>query len=203
MLRVLLAAVAGVALGPSLSKIISAYSRPPATALVGATAAGAFALLAVKVTAPLALAGFCWVAGAGVALGYVDAARHRLPDRLTAPALAGALAFLGSDALVAGRPAALCPAVLSGLAVGGFYALLVLLNPTGMGAGDAKLAVSVGTVLGWLGYPVAFLGVLAGFALAAAYAAFLVGRGRISRRGRLAHGPFMLLGALLAIVGAG
>lgn len=203
MLRVFLVAVAGAALGRPLAVIIAAYARPPATALVAAPAAGSFALLAVKVSAPLALVAFCWVAGAGVALGYVDAARQRLPDRLTVSALAGALAFLAADALVAGRPAALCSAVLSGLATGGFYAVLVVLNPAGMGAGDAKLALSVGTVLGRLGYAVAFLGVLAGFALAAGYAAILLCSGRIARRDRLAHGPFMLIGALLAIVVAG
>jgi leader peptidase (prepilin peptidase)/N-methyltransferase len=199
MLRVLLAATAGAAAVPVLLKIISAYVRPPATGVVTATVTGLFALLACRVTAPLALAAFCWVAAAGIVLGFVDAALHRLPDRLTMPAFAGALALLATDALLHARLTALGSAVLSGLAMALFYAVLVLINPAGMGAGDAKLALSVGAVLGWLGGTVAFLGALAGFALASGYAVTLLVRGRISRRDRLAHGPFMLLGALLAI----
>jgi leader peptidase (prepilin peptidase)/N-methyltransferase len=203
MLRVLLASAAGFVAGPALIKLISWYARPPATVFVAATAAGVFALLACRITAPLALAAFCWVAALGIVLGFVDAALHRLPDLLTMPAFAGALAFLAADALARERPITLGSALLSGLAMAGFYAVLVLINPAGMGAGDAKLALSVGTVLGWLGGVVAFLGVLAGFTLASAYAVMLLSRGRISRRDRLAHGPFMLLGALLAIAVAG
>ncbi|GAA1801263.1 prepilin peptidase [Planosporangium flavigriseum] len=203
MLRVLIAMVAGVATGPLLTKTISGYARPPATGAAAVTAAGAFAVLACRVTAPLALAALCWVAGLGIALGFVDAARHRLPDRLTMPAFAGALALLTADALVGGRFAALASAVLSGLAMAGFYAVLVLVNPAGMGAGDAKLGLSVGTGLGWLGGDVAFLGALAGLALASAYAMVLLSRGRISRTARLAHGPFMLLGAVLAVAVTG
>jgi leader peptidase (prepilin peptidase)/N-methyltransferase len=206
MLRVLLAAMAGAVAGPALIKIIAGYTdphaRPPATAVV-ATAAGVFAVLACRVTAPLALVAFCWVAALGIALGFVDGALHRLPDRLTIPAFAGALAFLAADAFLRERSTALGSAVLSGLALAGFYVVLVGINPAGMGAGDAKLALSVGTVLGWLGGAVAFLGALAGFTLASAYAVMLLSRGRISRRDRLAHGPFMLLGALLAIVATG
>jgi leader peptidase (prepilin peptidase)/N-methyltransferase len=203
MLRVLLAAVAGVAAGPVLVKTISGYTARyaprPATGMVALTAMAVFALLACRVTAPLALAAFCWVAALGIVLGFVDGALHRLPDRLTMPAFGGALAFLAADALLRERPTALGSAVLSGLAMAGFYVVLVLINPAGMGAGDAKLALSVGTVLGWLGGAVAFLGALAGFTLASAYAVMLLSFGRISRRDRLAHGPFMLLGALLAV----
>jgi leader peptidase (prepilin peptidase)/N-methyltransferase len=203
MLRVLLAAAAGVAVGPLLERSIRRYTRPPATGVVTVTAAAVFALLASRVTAPLALVAFCWVAAVGVVLGFVDAALRRLPDRLTLPAYAGVLALLTADALARGRPAALGPPVLSGAATAFFYAVLILINPAGMGAGDAKLALSLGTVLGWLGGTVAFLGVLAGLLLASAYAVMALISHRISRRDHLAYGPFMLLGALLAIVVTG
>jgi leader peptidase (prepilin peptidase)/N-methyltransferase len=203
MLRVLLAAAAGAVAGPVLGKTIQVYARPPATGVVTALACGVFALLACRVTAPLALAGFCWLGAVGIVLGFVDAALHRLPDRLTMPAFAGALTLLAADALARDRLAALGSAVLSGLALAAFYAVLVLINPAGMGAGDAKLALGVGTVLGWLGGDVAFLGALTALLLASAYAVILLGARRISRTDRLAHGPFMLLGALLAIAVTG
>jgi leader peptidase (prepilin peptidase)/N-methyltransferase len=200
MLRTLLAAAAGLAAGPPLCRCIAVYARPPATAVVAATAAAVFAVLACRVTSGPAVVASCWVAAVGVVLGFVDAARHRLPDRLTMAAFAGAIALLAADVLLGGRLATFGTAVLSGLAMAAFYAALVVINPTGMGAGDAKLALSLGTVLGWLGVGTAFLGGLAGLLLASAYALILLASGRISRTDRLAHGPFMLLGALLAIV---
>jgi leader peptidase (prepilin peptidase)/N-methyltransferase len=203
MLRVLLAAAAGTAVAPLLVKIISGYARPPAAGVVTLTAAVVFGLLAGRVTAPLPLAACCWVAALGIALGFVDVALRRLPDRLTMPAFAGALVLLAADALLGGRLSALGAAVFTALALAGGYAVLVLINPAGMGAGDAKLALAVGTMLGWLGYGVAYLGTLAGFALSSGYAVVLLSRGRISRRDPVPHGPFMLLGALLAIVVAG
>ncbi|MGC9667050.1 prepilin peptidase [Planosporangium sp. 12N6] len=200
MLRIVLTAAAGAAVGPLLHRCIAGYARPPAAVLVTAAAAAAFGLLAYRLPAGPALAAFCWVAALGVVLGFVDAATHRLPDRLTMAAFAGALPLLGVQALHGDRLAAFGTAVLSGLALSGFYATLVLMNPAGMGPGDAKLALSLGTVLGWLGGPVVLLGALAGLVLAAGYALVLLTARRISRDERLAHGPFMLVGALLAVV---
>jgi leader peptidase (prepilin peptidase)/N-methyltransferase len=194
MLRVLIAVAAGSAVAPALRKTIRGYRQPPALLAVAAPVAVVFALLAWRVIAPLALLAACWVAALGIAAGSVDLAVRRLPDRFTLPAFAGALAILAVD----GQPGRLAGAVLAGLATAAFYATLVLINPAGMGAGDAKLALSLGTVLGWLGGGVAFLGALAGLVLAAGYALSLLVLGRIRRDDPLPHGPPMLLGALLA-----
>jgi leader peptidase (prepilin peptidase) / N-methyltransferase len=200
MLRVLIAAAAGTAVAPALWKTIRGYRQPPALIAVAGPVAGVFALLAWRVTAPLALLAACWVAALGIAAGLVDLAAHRLPDRFTLPAFTGALAILTVEALGSGRPGRLAGATLAGLAMAAFYAALVLINPAGMGAGDAKLALSLGTVLGWLGGPVAFLGTLAGLLLAAGYALTLLALGRIRRDDPLPHGPAMLFGALLAVL---
>jgi leader peptidase (prepilin peptidase) / N-methyltransferase len=199
----LLAAGAGGAVARVLRRPIRGYRKPPARLAVGASMTGVFALLAWRVPAPLPLLAYCWVAALGLAAGFVDGAVHRLPDRFTLPAFAGALAVLTVDALLTGRFAALGTAVLSGLAAAAFYAGLVLVNPAGMGAGDAKLALSLGTVLGWLGGRVAVAGVVAGITISVGYAMYLLIRRRVGRRDPLPHGPAMLLGALLAIVVAG
>ncbi|MFE3149407.1 hypothetical protein ACFXJ6_22555 [Streptomyces sp. NPDC059218] len=44
--------------------------------------------------------------------------------------------------------------LLDGLALGGCYFLLFLIDPDGMGFGDAKPALTLGQVLGWYGRPV-------------------------------------------------
>jgi leader peptidase (prepilin peptidase) / N-methyltransferase len=196
MLRVLIAVAAGSAVVPALQKTIRGYRRPPAPLAVAAPVVGVFALLAWRVTTPLALLAACWVAAFGIAAGSVDLAVRRLPDRFTLPAFAGALAILSVDR----QPSRLAGAALAGLAMAAFYAALVLINPAGMGAGDAKLALSLGTVLGWLGGGVAFRGALAGLVLAAGYALSLLVLGRIRRDDPLPHGPSMLLGALLAVL---
>ena len=42
--------------------------------------------------------------------------------------------------------------IVSALGAGGFFLLLALVNPAGLGMGDVKLAAFLGA---WLGYPVA------------------------------------------------
>jgi leader peptidase (prepilin peptidase)/N-methyltransferase len=196
MLRVLIAVAAGSAVAPALQKTIRGYRQPPALRAVAAPVVGVFALLALRVTTTPALLATCWVAALGIAAGSVDLAVRRLPDRFTLPAFAGALAILSFDR----QPSRLAGAVLTGLAMAAFYAALVLINPAGMGAGDVKLALGLGTVLGWLGNGVAFRGALAGLVLAAGYALSLLVLGRIRRDDPLPHGPSMLLGALLAVL---
>ncbi|SDY90685.1 leader peptidase (prepilin peptidase) / N-methyltransferase [Micromonospora pattaloongensis] len=167
--------------------------------LVEAVAAAAFALVALLAGTPWELAAYGWLAGFGVVLAFVDVAVHRLPDRLTLPAFAGAGVLLTAAALTDGRPAAAGRAVLIGLAVAAFYLVLVLIYPAGMGFGDVKLALATGTVLGWHGGTVAALGTAGGFVLSGLLAVALLVIGRAGRGTELPHGPFMLLGVLAGL----
>jgi leader peptidase (prepilin peptidase)/N-methyltransferase len=141
-----------------------------------------------------------WVAALGVALVFVDLAVHRLPDQLTYAAAVGALALLAVGALVGGEPGRVVGAALGGLGLAGFYFGLVLLYPAGMGLGDVKLALSLGTVLGWFGWVMVVFGGAAGFLLAGLTATVLLALRRVGRKSQLAHGPFMLLGTLLTLL---
>jgi leader peptidase (prepilin peptidase) / N-methyltransferase len=64
------------------------------------------------------------------------------------------------------------------------------IRPGGMGLGNAKLAVSIGLLLGWASWQALITGTFAGFALAAH---------RATRATQLPLAPFILLGALVAI----
>src|SRR6266705_2516787 len=44
-----------------------------------------------------------------------------------------------------------------------FYLALLLVAPAGVGPGDAKLALAVGTMLGWYGWPELFAGTFCAF----------------------------------------
>lgn len=85
-----------------------------------------------------------------VPLSLIDIAVHRLPGRLTATAVAGTLALLAVAALTGHQPGHLARAAIGVAALACFYLALCLIRPGEMGLGDAKLAASIGLVLGWI-----------------------------------------------------
>jgi leader peptidase (prepilin peptidase)/N-methyltransferase len=152
-------------------------------------------LVATLIHDPLPLLAFGWIAAIGVVLAFVDVAVHRLPDRLTFAAFGGALPLLAlADLPRTGR------ALIGSLALAAVYLLLVVASPGGMGLGDAKLALCLGLALGWYGWVAVVYGAAAGFLLSGLCAGVLLILRRVTRKDSLAHGPFMLLGALAALM---
>jgi leader peptidase (prepilin peptidase) / N-methyltransferase len=139
----------------------------------------------------------------GVALAAIDIAVNRLPDRLTLTAYPVLIALLGVSAIAGHDAAALARAVLAGLALAGGYLLLALVRPGQLGGGDIKLAGLAGLALGWLGWPTLIRGAFLGFALAAIASLVLLGLRRITLRGSICFGPFLLGGAFLAMLVGG
>lgn len=133
-------------------------------------------------------------------LALVDRAVHRLPDVLTLTLPAAAAALLGAVALLPGHTGSWPRALLGGLALGGVYLVLFLIHPSGMGFGDVKLALTLGIVLGWYGWPVLAAGAFAGLLFGACYGAGLLLTRRAGRRTALPFGPFMVSGTLLGLL---
>lgn len=150
---------------------------------------------------------FFWTAAR---LAVVDIRQHRLPNRILFPAypIAGllllAVAWLESSQAGPGEPqAALFDVaglrVLAGGAVlYAAYYLLRVLQPSGLGFGDVKLAGFLGLYLGFLGWEHLVVATVAAFLLGG-----LMGIGiLVTKRGTLktaiAFGPFMLSGAVIA-----
>ncbi|MEV6316104.1 A24 family peptidase [Streptomyces sp. NPDC051776] len=133
-------------------------------------------------------------------LTLVDLAVHRLPDVLTLPLPAAAIALLGAAALLPGNAGSWTGAVLGGLGLGAAYLVLFLIHPRGMGFGDVKLALTLGVALGWYGWPLLFAGAFAGFLFGALYGAGLLLTRRASRKTALPFGPFMIAGTLLGLM---
>lgn len=139
------------------------------------------------------------LAGIGAWLIVIDARTHRLPNRIVLPTL-GALVLLAIiEALTTGDGERLVRALLGGLALGAFYAVMHLISRQGMGGGDVKLAAVIGLVLAWHGWQVLVLGAAAAFLLGALYAIVLMLLRRANRHTRIAFGPWMIIGAVLAI----
>jgi leader peptidase (prepilin peptidase)/N-methyltransferase len=139
----------------------------------------------------------------GVALAAIDIKVQRLPDKLTLPAYPVLIALLTIAALTGHDLAALDRALLGGLALAGGYLLLGLVRPGQLGGGDIKLAGLAGLVLGWLGWWAVLTGAALGFVLAALASLVLLAARRITLRGAISFGPFLLGGALLVILAGG
>lgn len=169
----------------------------PPPGLVELVAAATLALLNVH-SGPWLRPALGWAALLGVGLAFVDARVRRLPDPLTAALFAGVVACFALSGSYARLGWALAYAALAGL----LYLALALVSRGGMGLGDVKLALGVGLVLGWFGWPAVLFGLAAGFALAGAYGLLLIVSRGVGRKDALPHGPFMLLGALVALVTA-
>ena len=143
------------------------------------------------------LAAYLWLAAVGVTLAVIDLETLRLPDRLTLPSLVAGVVLLA----VPGDWSALGRAALGALAAGGASLLLALIAPSGgLGLGDVKLLAVLGLFLGWLGWGVLVLGVAFGFVLGALVAVGMLASRRAGLRDHLAFGPWLIAGALLAVV---
>jgi leader peptidase (prepilin peptidase)/N-methyltransferase len=86
--------------------------------------------------------------------------------------------------------------LLSALAAGGFFLLLALIYPAGLGMGDVKLAAFLGA---WLGVDVA-VALFAGSLLGAVYALVILARqGAEGRKATLPYVPALATGAVIAL----
>ncbi|MFI1195973.1 prepilin peptidase [Micromonospora sp. NPDC020750] len=189
------------ALGPA-ARCPACRSRvgaPPGTVEVAVLAA--LSVLVAAGGTPGERAALAWWLGWAVPLVFVDAAVHRLPDRLTWPAALGAQALLGVAALAAAGPAPWLRAAAAGVGLAlCFAATTLVLGRRGFGLGDAKLALGVGALLGWHGWPVLVLGVLVTFTLSALTSLALLLARRVRWSSHLPFGPFLVLGTVVTLL---
>ncbi|MFC5994192.1 prepilin peptidase [Pseudonocardia hispaniensis] len=141
------------------------------------------------------LLGLGWLAVAGTA---VDVLVHRLPDALTGPALPAAVLLL-----IPLGTAALLRAVAGAAVLLAAYAVVHLTVPEALGAGDVKLAATLGAVLAAVSWPALLLGALGATVLTGLVAAVGLGCGRIGRGAAVPHGPAMLAAGWLVMAGSG
>jgi len=127
-----------------------------------------------------------------VPLTLIDLERRLIPNAITLPA---AIAAVAATMLL--DPAALPEQLLAGVGAGGFFLLAALAYPRGMGMGDVKLAGVLGLYLGRAVAPAIFIALIAGVAAGAAVIA--VKGAAEGRRTKVPFGPFLALGAVVAL----
>lgn len=146
---------------------------------------------------------FGFLGALGVVLAAVDLEVQRLPHRLTLPALPVLVGLLGVAAVADGSAlgwAAFWRALLGGVVLAAGFYLLATLWRGQLGGGDVMLAGLLGIALGWLGWPVLVAGVALSYLSFSVVALVLLAARRVTLRSHLAFGPFLLTGALLAVV---
>lgn len=135
-----------------------------------------------------------------VLVSAIDLDVQRLPDRWTRPAGLAAPAATAVLAVIDGDLGAWLRGLLAGLALGGLYLLLVILGGgSGMGLGDAKLAPSIGVVLGYLSWAHVIIATLAAILVGGLVALVLVLTRRGGRGSHFAFGPAMAAGAVFVL----
>lgn len=175
----------------------------PRYPLVELGTAVAFAVMALAIGFEPELPAFLYLAAIGVALCLIDIDVKRLPNAIVLPSYVVAAALLGVAAAVDDAWDDLLRAGLGMVALYGFYFLLALIYPRGMGFGDVKLAGVLGLYLGWLGWAEVIAGAFLGFLFGGVVGgALMLGR-RAGRKSMIPFGPFMLAGALVAIIWGG
>lgn len=176
-------------------KGLAPVGRTDAAPLIGAGLVVG-ALLCWRIGLHPELPAFLYLAAIGVVLVVVDLRSLRLPDKIVLPSYGIGLVLLAATGATTPLVRAVLAAALSFL----LYLILAIVNPRGLGFGDVKLAGLLGLYLGWLGWNAVFIGMLAAFVLAAISGVVLITAGRADRKTLIPFGPFMLAGALLAVL---
>ena len=169
--------------------------RTPVAVVTGALALGG---LTARFAEPVPVVVFGAYLVALVLLLATDLDQRLLPDVITLPAIPIALVFdmLGLNPLV--PPGVLPIAIVVAIAVPGLiYALSIPFGAGAFGQGDVKLLVSVGLLAGPLRM---FSGVVYGALLAGVVIGVLLLARRITLRSYVPFGPFLIFGAIWAIL---
>lgn len=168
--------------------------------LVELAAGGLFVGAAVRLGPSWALPAFCVFFASLLAISVIDLGHFIIPNRVVYPTLLTLVPLLVVAAVLQGSWTHLEHAVIGGAA--GFAALFVvhLVSPGGMGFGDVRLAGVIGVMLGWLGLGYVALGMFLSFLLASVIGITLIVTRVKSRKDSVPFGPFMAIGAVIAVL---
>ncbi len=155
-------------------------------------------LIAVRFGWSPSLPAYLFLLAVSIPLVVLDLRFRRLPAALVTPFYPITFALLAAASAGQGRPWSLLKALAGMGVLVGFYLLRAATG--GLGLGDVRLAGLLGLYLGWLGWTPLVAGTPTGLVLAGLTGAILMVAGRATRRTRLPFGPFMTVGAFVAIL---
>lgn len=135
----------------------------------------------------------------GIALAVIDYVTWYLPNRLILPSFGVVAGLEVVAAVVLREPAVLVLALVGGALLGVYYGLIWFISPRTMAFGDVRLGALLGLALGPLGLATVVLSILTA-AILAVLALVPLRRGGNMIRRKVPYGPFLVGGALVAIV---
>lgn len=156
------------------------------------------AVLAASLGAEPALIVVMPLVPVGVALAVIDWHTTLLPTRIIGPTYPVlVVCILIAGALQGDRD----PVVRAGLGwavMGGFFVILWLVYPRGLGYGDVRLSGVLGLALGYVGWAALVVGMYGAF-LIGGLGGVLLGALKMVNRKRFPFGPFMLVAAVCGV----
>ena len=172
--------------------------------IVEAATGVAFALVTVFALTgdrtPAVLPALVYLAAISIALTLIDLDVRRLPDVIVLPSYLVLLVLLGAASLVEGDWGPFVRTLIGMVAGFGFYFALAVIYPAGMGFGDVKLAGVLGMTLAWFGWAQLVVGGFLGFLFGGVVGVLLILSGLATRKSMIPFGPYMILGAWVALV---
>lgn len=146
-----------------------------------------------------ALPAMLYLAAIGVALALIDLDCKRLPNAIVLPSYPVLAVLLAGAAWWNHDMGALVRAIVGAAALFGLYLAIAFAYPAGMGFGDVKLAGLLGAATAFLSWPAFAIGAFAAFLFGGMVGIGVMALGHGGRKTALPFGPFMILGAFLAI----
>ena len=143
----------------------------------------------------LLIAGWILIAGL-VSASWIDLLTHRLPRQVSYAILAAGLPFLVVAALVEDEPRRIGTAGLGLVLATVIMGALYLIGRGALGAGDVRLAPTLGLFLGWHDLSAVYFGIFLGFILAAVASIGMLIARRLGRKDEIPMGPFLVMGTL-------
>jgi leader peptidase (prepilin peptidase)/N-methyltransferase len=133
----------------------------------------------------------------GAQLSIIAFKSHRLPNRLVAWFTATQILIMGNTSWITSDLARLTTALGIAVATMFVYLLLYLVSRGSLGMGDVKFAFPLGLCVGWYSADYWLVAIFISFLLAGLVAVIGLVTKRMTRKSRLAFGPYMFLGTLI------
>jgi len=147
----------------------------------------------------LTVLGFGILIAVGLRLMLIDIDTHLLPSNIVYRSIAVAVPLLVLTAFN-DPTGSITTMFLGAIIMWVLMKTLEVLSRGDLGGGDVRLALLLGLYTGWLSLEHVAIAVVAGFAGAGLFALALVVLRRAGRRTHIAFGPFLIAGALLAVL---
>ncbi|MFY9586555.1 MAG: prepilin peptidase [Actinomycetota bacterium] len=146
----------------------------------------------------LAYLPFLWVL---VCLSLIDLETKLLPNAIVYPSLIAGVPLLAVVTALAGVPWSAWIRGIEGMVVGaGVFFVIALIYPAGMGMGDVKFAGLIGLFVGYASWSYLVAAFFLAFLTGAIVGVLLMVGGKAGRKTAIPFGPFMALGAILAVL---